>query len=65
VGEKSTDLIDSKAAAAIKRVSVRRIQQLAKDGVIPSQTFGGSLMFKRGDVAKAKLPPPGRPRKPK
>ena len=55
------------SAQAAKRlgVSVRRVQQLVKDGRLPADLFGGSLMIKEEDLKLVENRKVGRPPKAK
>jgi excisionase family DNA binding protein len=55
------------AAQAAERlgVSARRIQQLAKDGRLPAEQFGGALMIKEEDLKLVENRKVGRPPKAK
>jgi excisionase family DNA binding protein len=53
------------AAQAAERlgVSVRRVQQLVKEGRLPAEQFGGSWMIKEEDLKLVENRKVGRPRK--
>jgi excisionase family DNA binding protein len=53
------------AAQAAERlgISVRRVQQLVKDGRLPAGQFGGALMIKEEDLKLVENRKVGRPRK--
>ncbi|HJR06465.1 MAG TPA: helix-turn-helix domain-containing protein [Pyrinomonadaceae bacterium] len=53
------------AAQAAERlgVSVRRVQQLVKEGRLPAEQFGGALMIKEEDLKLVENRKVGRPRK--
>ena len=53
------------AAEAAERlnVSVRRVQQLVKDGRLPATIFGGALMIQAEDLKLVADRKPGRPPK--
>jgi excisionase family DNA binding protein len=44
-------------------VSVRRVQQLVKEGRLPAEQFGGALMIKEEDLKLVENRKVGRPRK--
>ncbi len=46
-------------------VSVRRVQQLVKDGRLPAEEFGGSIMIQEKDLSLVEDRPVGRPPKAK
>ncbi|HEV7903574.1 MAG TPA: helix-turn-helix domain-containing protein [Pyrinomonadaceae bacterium] len=53
------------AAQAAERlgISVRRVQQLVKDGRLPAEQFGGALMIKEQDLKLVENRKAGRPPK--
>lgn len=53
------------AAQAAERlgVSVRRVQQLVKEGRLPAEQFGGAWMIKEEDLKLVENRKVGRPRK--
>ena len=58
-----TEVLSTAEAAARLGVSVRRVQQMVKNGQLPATVFGGALMIQAKDlklVAERKL---GRPPK--
>ena len=50
-------------AAARLDVSVRRVQQMVKNGQLPATVFGGSLMIRARDLALVADRKVGRPKK--
>ncbi len=56
-------ILTSAQAAERLGVSVRRIQQLVKDGRLPADLFGGSLMIKEEDLKLVEDRKVGRPPK--
>lgn len=55
-------LITTKDAADKLSLSVRRVQELVKQGRIPAQLIGGVYMIDHRDLAKVKDRKPGRPK---
>jgi excisionase family DNA binding protein len=51
------------SAAARLGVSVRRVQQMVKNGQLPATVFGGALMIRAKDLKLAAERKPGRPPK--
>ena len=58
-------ILTSAQAAERLGVSVRRVQQLVKDGRLPAGLFGGSLMIKEEDLKLVENRKVGRPPKAK
>jgi len=58
-------ILTSAQAAERLGVSVRRVQQLVKDGRLPADVFGGSLMIKEEDLKLVENRKVGRPPKAK
>ncbi len=58
-------ILTSAQAAERLGVSVRRVQQLVKDGRLPAELFGGSLMIKEEDLKLVEERKVGRPPKAK
>lgn len=58
-------ILTSAQAAERLGVSVRRVQQLVKDGRLPADLFGGSLMIKEEDLKLVEDRKVGRPPKAK
>jgi excisionase family DNA binding protein len=56
-------ILTSAQAAERLSVSVRRVQQLVKDGRLPAGVFGGSLMIKEEDLKLVENRKVGRPPK--
>jgi excisionase family DNA binding protein len=56
-------ILTSAQAAERLGISVRRVQQLVKDGRLPAELFGGSLMIKEEDLKLVENRKVGRPRK--
>ena len=56
-------ILTSAQAAERLGVSVRRVQQLVKDGHLPAEQFGGSLMINEEDLKLVENRKVGRPRK--
>jgi excisionase family DNA binding protein len=50
-------------AAARLNISVRRVQQLVKEGRLPATQFGGALMIQAKDLKLVENRKPGRPPK--
>lgn len=61
----SMAILTSAQAAERLGVSVRRVQQLVKDGRLPAELFGGSLMIKEEDLKLVEDRKVGRPPKAK
>ncbi len=59
---KTSDLLDTPAAAAELGVSLRRVQQLITAGRLPAARLGGNYVIQRKDLAKVRDRKPGRPR---
>ena len=55
--------LTSAEAAKRLKVSVRRVQQLVKDGRLPAKVFGGALMIQEKDLKLVTDRKPGRPPK--
>ncbi len=58
-------ILTSAQAAERLGVSVRRVQQLVKDGRLPADLFGGSLMIREEDLKLVEDRKVGRPPKAK
>jgi excisionase family DNA binding protein len=56
-----TEVLSAAEAAARLGVSVRRIQQMVKNGQLPATVFGGALMIHVKDLARVAARKPGRP----
>lgn len=56
-------ILTTAQAAERLGVSVRRVQQLVKDGRLPAGQFGGALMIKEEDLQLVENRKAGRPRK--
>ncbi len=56
-------LISTRDAAVRLKLSVRRVQELVKQGRIPAQSIGGVYLIDHRDLALVKHRKPGRPRK--
>jgi excisionase family DNA binding protein len=54
--------ISSKDAAARLSLSVRRVQELIKNGRLPAKMIGGVYLIEEKDLALVKDRKPGRPR---
>jgi excisionase family DNA binding protein len=55
------EVLSAAEAAARLGVSVRRIQQMVKNGQLPATVFGGALMIHVKDLARVAARKPGRP----
>ncbi len=55
-------LISTKDAATRLKLSVRRVQELVKQGRIPAQLLGGVYLIDHRDLALVKSRKPGRPK---
>jgi len=55
-------LISTKDAALRLKLSMRRVQELVKQGRIPAQLIGGVYLIDHKDLALVKNRKPGRPR---
>ena len=58
------EVLTAAEAAALLKISVRRVQQLVKSGRLPARVFGGALMIRVGDLKLVANRKPGRPPKP-
>ena len=58
-------IITTAQAAERLGVSVRRVQQLVKEGRLPANQFGGALMIEENDLKLVADRKPGRPPKSK
>jgi excisionase family DNA binding protein len=58
-------ILTTAEAAERLGVSVRRVQQLVKDGRLPAEQFGGALMIREEDLKLVKDRKVGRPPKAK
>ena len=56
-------LISSKDAALRLKISIRRVQQLIKDGRLPARMIGGVYMIESENLVLVKNRKTGRPRK--
>lgn len=56
-------ILTTAQAAELLGISVRRVQQLVKDGRLPAEQFGGALMIKEEDLKLVENRKVGRPRK--
>jgi excisionase family DNA binding protein len=56
-------ILTTAQAAERLGVSVRRVQQLVKNGRLPAEQFGGALMIKEEDLELVENRKVGRPRK--
>ncbi len=57
------NIISAKDAAIKLGVSIRRVQQLAESGRLPSQQIGGTLVIEESDLALVADRKTGRPKK--
>jgi len=57
-------LISTKDAALRLKLSIRRVQELVKQGRIPAQLIGGVYLIDHRDLALVKNRRTGRPKKP-
>jgi hypothetical protein len=57
------DLIDTAKAAAILKISPRRVRQLITSKRLKSETVGGNFVIRRGDLAAVRIRKTGRPKK--
>ena len=56
-------LISSKDAALRLKISIRRVQQLIKDGRLPARMIGGVYMIESENLVLVKNRKTGRPKK--
>jgi excisionase family DNA binding protein len=56
-------ILTTAQAAERLGISVRRVQQLVKDGRLPAEQFGGALMIREEDLKLIENRKVGRPRK--
>lgn len=59
----SMEVLTAAEAAALLKISVRRVQQLVKAGRLPARIFGGALMIQRKDLKLVSDRKLGRPPK--
>jgi len=48
------DLITAQEAAALLRMHVKRVQQLARDGKLPAVRYGRKWLFRRNELVEAR-----------
>jgi molybdopterin-binding protein len=48
------DLITAQEAAALLRMHVKRVQQLARDGKLPAVRYGRKWLFRRNELIEAR-----------